>query len=155
MYILFNYNKRKMNNLELTPNFDKYSTIIKYYKNNELDCLSTKIEPFRFYIVYIYSKKKLNLHSSFYKELDKNTNLLYRKERWWGEWSDPDIDSYDSYSINRIYFDILFNDKVANDISVLLNEKQQSVTHYNFEELEQKFNVIDFLQINLNYDNIK
>jgi len=233
-----------MNNLELPTNFDKYSTIIKYYKNNGIDCLSTKTEKFRFYIVHIYSKKKLNLHSSFYKELDRKTNLLYRKERYWGDWDNPDIDSYHGYNINTFKFymsgfnlgfkitekflygelllvsdneiknyfndlhsygklsiieqkydyititnkfneakivvqkelfrkycgyqkilddynietfsiDILFNDKVANDISSLLNEEQQDVTHYNFDELEQKFNVVDFLQINLNYDDIK
>jgi hypothetical protein len=72
-----------MNASELPTNFDKYSTIIEYYKNNGIDCLSSKIEKFRFYIVYIYSKKQRNLHSDFYKELDKTTNLIYRnKHRW-------------------------------------------------------------------------
>ncbi len=233
-----------MNTFELPPNFDKYSTIIKYYTNNGIDCLSTINEKFRFYIVYIYSKKKLNLHSDFYNQLDKTTNLIYRKERGWGHWSNPEIDSYHYYNINKFEFympgfhlffklteqflydelslvsdneienyfndlhshgklsiieqkydyititnkfndskivvqkelfckycgyqtilddytvetfaiDILFNDKVADDISTLLNEKEQKITHYNLHELEQKFNVIDFLQITLNYDDIK
>lgn len=61
----------------------------------------------------------------------------------------------DDYTVETFTIDILFNDKVANDISALLNEKENNVTRYNLHELEQKFNVIDFLQINLNYNNIK
>lgn len=58
--------------------------------------------------------------------------------------------STDTFSI-----DIYFEDKVANDISALLNEKQYNVTNYTLKELEQKFNIVDFLQITLNFDSIK
>lgn len=61
----------------------------------------------------------------------------------------------DDYTVKTFAIDILFNDKVANDISALLNEKEQNITHYNLHELEEKFNVMDFLQITLNYDDIK
>lgn len=60
----------------LPTNFDKYSTVIEYYKNNGIDCLSSQLEKFRFYIVYIYSKKELNLHFNFYKDLDTNKSIL-------------------------------------------------------------------------------
>lgn len=230
----------------LPPNFDKYTNIINYFKNNGIDCLLTKYEKFRFYIVYIYSKEKRHLHSDFYKELKMVTNLTNRDNPRWGRWSDPDYDTNYFYNINEFTFfmpgyiefnmdekfldtqlskvsdvaiecyfndlhnygklntimyvennititnnfneskivvkkeyfrkyvgyqdilndyknekiksfsiNVLFNDKVANDISDLLNEKQQKNTHYTIDELEQKINVIDFLQINLNYDHIK
>lgn len=61
----------------------------------------------------------------------------------------------DDYTVKTFAIDILFNDKVADDISSLLNEKTQKIIHYNLYELEQKFNVMDFLQITLNYDDIK
>ena len=230
--------------LVLPPNFDKYSNIIKFYRNNGVDCLSSKVERFRFYIVYIYAKKNLCLSSFFYKELDKQTDPFYRKYNWWGRWSNPDIDSLDSYDIKNFSFhmpgfgsrfkitdeflykelslvsdkeienyfndlysygtltiterkidyititntyneakivvqkelfykycgyhkmledynvetfsiDILFNDKVANNISALLNEQSYDTENYVYYELEQHFNVMDFLQITLNLDDIK
>jgi hypothetical protein len=61
----------------------------------------------------------------------------------------------DDYTVKTFSIDILFNDKVADDISALLNEKERNITHYDLYELEQKFNVMDFLQITLNYDDIK
>jgi len=229
----------------LPPNFDKYSNIIKFYKNNGVDCLSSKVERFRFYIVYIYAKKNLNLHSSFYRELDKTTNPCFKKYPNWGKWDNPGIEfSYDRYDIKKFTFhmpgfrfafevtdeflyielrlvsddvienylndlysygklsiterkinyititntfneakiivqkelfykycsyhkmledykvkefsiDILFNDKVANNISALLNEQSYNTKEYKYYELEQHFNVIDFLQITLNFDDIK
>ena len=56
------------------------------------------------------------------------------------------------YTVDTFTIDILFNDKVANDISALLNEKGKNITSYNINELAQIFNVMDFLQITLNYD---
>lgn len=233
-------------NFDILPsNFDKYTNIIHYFKNNGIDCLSTKFEKFRFYIVYIYSNEKRNLHPDFYNDLKMVTKLTNRDNPRWGCWSDPDYDTDYMYNINEFIFympgfnnymnekflynqlsdvsdvtienyfndlhaygrlnnimhvennitinndfndskivvkkeyfrkyvgyqdilndyksekiksfsiDILFNDKVADDISDLLNEKQPKNKHYTIDELEQKINVIDFLQINLNYDHIK
>ena len=247
-----------MDELKLPANFNKCSTIIKYYKNNDVDCLSTLSEWFRFYIIHVFSKAKKyinKLDGSFLKTLYDNTNLKNSKNFYWGRWSSPDIDSFYCYDIKKLTFlmpgfdisfkmnenflyeelskvsdneinnyfndlflcgtlspitqiydtfiitnkfnkskiivqkdlfrkycgyqkildnynnlienvtknksldsfsiDIFFEDKVADDISYLLNEKAVDVTNYTLDELEQKFNVFDFLQITINYDNIK
>jgi len=230
--------------LGLPPNFDKYSNIVKFYKNNGVDCLSSKVERFRFYIIYIYTKKNLCLHSSFYDELGKVTNPCFKNYPDWGRWDNPDIDSFDYYDITTFKFhmpkfnypfkitdeflhkelslvsddvienyfndlysygkltitehkinyititntfneakiivqkelfykycsyhkmlegykvkefsiDILFNDKVANNISALLNEQSYNTKEYKYYELEQHLNIVDFLEITLNFDDIK
>lgn len=241
--------------LELPPNFDKYSNIIKFYKNNGVDCLSSKVERFRFYIVYIYSKKELYLHSSFYEELNKTTNPCSKNYPSWGNWNNSDTDSYDikkftfhmpefgvgfkitdkflykefslvsdnqienyfndlysygrlsitehkidyititntynkakidyitltniyneakivvqkelfykycgyhkmleDYKVETFSIDILFSNKVANNISALLNERSYDIKDYKYYELEQHFNIMNFLEITLNFDDIK
>lgn len=97
-----------MDNLKLPDNFNKYATIITYYRNNNIDCLSTLVEWFRFYILHIYSKKRIGFHSNFVETLKTKTNLRNKKEnRWgWGWWSDPDLDGYDSYNINKLELDM-------------------------------------------------
>ena len=237
--------------MELPVNFNKYLSIITYYKNNNVDCLSTLVEWFRFYIIHIFSKdvKYTNeLHNSFLTTLCDKTNLKHKNDFLWGRWSSPVMDNFYSYDIMKLHFympgkfhmsfklneqflydelsnvpdieiedylnnlcsygnllpitqiykpnviiitnkfneskiivqkelfskycgyskmledyeliktfaiDIFFEDKVADDLSSLLNEKEYTITNYKRDELEQKFNLMDFLQITLNYDSIK
>ena len=231
----------------LPLNFDKYSNIIKYFRGNGLDCLSSLEEQFRFFIRYIYSKYTNDI--DFHERLKSRTNLLYKdKYDNWGKWnadihvghyfydinsltfydkyvmrsedynvpkeflyeqlsavSDDDIMKYcnelrsygklckiekipdyiiitnkfndskilvekhnlenycgynkfvDDYNllmdekIKTFNIDVEFNDKVALDISTLLNEGNIPDTN-SIEEFQQQSEVMDFLQININYD---
>lgn len=49
---------------KLPSNFDKYSSIIEYFRNNDVDCLSTLVEQFRFFIVYMHVPKCMHWISS-------------------------------------------------------------------------------------------
>ena len=232
-------------NNPLPPNFDKCSNIIKYFRDNGLDCLSSLSEQFRFFIRYIYSENE-SLNMRFYNEKNNKTNLSYKKRFSWGEWDDKGHgrNSYNFYNLNTLEFrtqnlnknnkatkeflydelsnvsdgkikqyfielydygklieqnndvititnkfndskivinrfdfmkycgysnlltdhnhintfviDIIFNDKIAKHISCLINNSPDiSLYNYTLEELEQKFALIDFLQININYDAAK
>jgi hypothetical protein len=61
----------------------------------------------------------------------------------------------EDYNVETFSIDILFNDKVASNISALLNEQSYDTKNYIYYELEQHFNVMDFLEITLNFDDIK
>ena len=59
--------------------------------------------------------------------------------------------------LDTFVIDIEFNDRVAKDISNMIDEQSIGGHYFSYtiEELEQKFSIIDFLQINMSYDPTK
>lgn len=99
----------------LPANFDKYSTIIDYFRNNRLDCLLSQKEQFRFFIRYIYSKKENNCPTFQNKLYERTTLSKTDKYVNWGYWQANQCKyiPYQFYNIDSLIF---YHEKYHNNI---------------------------------------
>lgn len=143
------------------PGF-KHGKITKKFLYNELSKVSDIDIEYYFNELHAYGKLSIIKKQIEYITITNQFNeskIIVNKEMFYKYVGYQTIlEDYTDENINKFSIDVLFNDKVADGISALLNDpivNEVTLNHYNAEELEQKFNVIDFLQINLNYDHIK